>query len=446
MTRSPGVADVMGGIVEDSGSLVLTTTLDLAISASLWTVGDDQVRVRLVEEAADTTRRDCHLPLTAFDPSATGVQELIASCRQQGFEWALPTFLTLQRAIADELIPRLGRGLMILLHSDFPPDADLGHRWVQAASTIDGLTRLFGSSADGLQKSRTCAEAMAPWTDLYNLRTAMTALCGPPDGSLLQLRFYPQTMCEAMELPAGVIVLAARTRLARPTTHQRLVDTRMCAEMGRRMISELQRLDGMVRGPASGHLAAITPAEYVERYRDRLPSKISGKAFVARFGSLRGLNGELDPQGVYKLRSRAEHHIYENRRVHDFATCIVRARRNASVDELIDAGKLMYASHWSHSQRCGIGGVEADQLVTAIRKHGPEAGLFGAKVTGSGKGCEVVVLMRDDQEAHAALAKAIATAEAAANHPISTFVGSLGGAEFFQPPELDDVVGSAATV
>jgi galactokinase len=445
IARCPGAADVMGGIVEDSGALVVTSTIALAITAAVWPLPDDHVRTRLLLAAgnAQAPTPDFVLPAAAFDPGAGSAAALLSRCRASGAEWAAPTCLSVRQAIANEMIPRPFGGLMILLQTDFPPEADLGKRWVQAAVTIDGLCRSFGAQADPLAKSRACAEAVAPITGLYNLRTPMTALCGPPDGALLQLRFHPQVLCQALELPPGIAVTVADVRLRRPTSPQRLIDTHLCAEMGCRLITELQQIDGARVDAAGGKLAAITPAEYVDRYRNRLPQKITGRAFTARFGTMRGLNGEPDPQQVYKVRSRTEHHIYENRRVHDFATDIARARRTNSLDALTHAGELMYASHWSHSQRCGIGGVEADTLVTAIRRHGPEAGLFGAKVTAGGDGGELVLLMRDDRQARDALADAIARTEAAAQQPVRVCRGPMPGAEYFQPPALDALLAPA---
>jgi galactokinase len=433
-TRSPGVIDVMGGIGEDSGSLVLTATLGVACTASLWQSDDDHVRVRLATQVGTHEMQDAAIPVAAFDPSSASPEAIHAAIGETAVQAALPACLTLRQAIADGLVPSLGRGLVVLLQSDFPPDADLGEPWAQAVATLEGLCRLFDVSADRLRKSRICADAVEPLTGAFKLRAPVTSLCGSPSGGLLQLRFHPQFICQPLELPPGISVLVARTQLARPTTRQRLMDTRMCAEMGSRMIFELRQADGMNPEGATDRLAGITPAEYVERYRDRLPPRITGKAFVARFGSLRGLNGELDPDTKYKIRSRAEHHIYENRRVHEFATCIARARRNGSSDPLVQAGDLMYASHWSHSQRCGIGGVEADQLVSAVRSHGPSQGLFGAKVTGGGEGGEVVILMRDDLRGQDALAQAIATAEAASKRRIATHAGSSPGAESVPSP------------
>jgi galactokinase len=440
VSRCPGVLDVMGGIGEDSGSLVLTATLSMSFIAGAWPVADDHVHVRILTEAGQGPEHDCAMPVAAFQAGEASAKAIIERCRQSDCDWAAPTFLTLQQAIADAVIPRPDRGLMILLQTDFPVDADFGRPYVQAAATLDAVRQLADGQTDRLRQSRACATAVARLTGMSGIRTVMTALCAPPGLSLLQLRFLPQMLCQPLELPVGIVVVGARTRLARPTSRDRLVETRACTEMGRAMIVDLQRHDGLQVDENVNRLSAITPTEYVERYRDRLPSKITGKAYIARFGALRGLSGELNPDDVYKVRSRAEHHIYENRRVHEFAASIVRARRNNSAEALVNAGELMYASHWSHSQRCGIGGVEPDQLVSCIRKHGPAAGLFGAKVTAGGSGGELVVLMRDNPAARAALDAAIGSAEAISNGKIHVLDGSLPGAEHFQPPKFEETL------
>jgi L-arabinokinase len=417
----------------------------MSFIAGVWTVSDDNVHLRMLTEAGQGPVRDFSLPLSAFQGSGSA-DAIFERCRQSDCEWATPSALAIRQAIADAVIPRPENGVMVLLQSDFPADADFGRSHVQAAATMDALRKLYGCPADRLRQGRTCDAAVARLAGMSGVRTAMTALCAPPGGSMLQLRFQPQMLCQPLELPAGIVIVGARTRLARPTSRERLIETRTCTEMGRAMIVDLQRRDGLQVDDNVNRLSAITPTEYVERYRDRLPSKITGKAYVAKFGDLRGLDGKLNPDDVYKVRSRAEHHIYENRRVHEFAASIVRARRNGSADAMVNAGELMYASHWSHSQRCGIGGVEPDQFVSCIRKHGPAKGLFGAKVTAGGAGGEVVVLMRDNPQARDALADAIANAEAASNRKIHIWGGSLPGAEHFQPPKFEEALEAAATV
>ncbi|HVP10967.1 MAG TPA: hypothetical protein VMV94_07230 [Phycisphaerae bacterium] len=446
MSQCPAVLDVMGGIGEDSGSLVLTATLAMSFVAGVWLVSDDNVHVRMLTEAGHGPARDFAIPLAAFQPGDTAAALIIERCRQSDCDWAAPSCLAIRQAITESVIPRPTKGLMILLQSDFPIDVDFGRPCVQAAASVDAVHKLSSCQVDRLRQSRACATAVARLTGTSGVRIAMTALCAPPGVSLLQLRFLSQTLCQPLELPNGIIVVGAHTRLTRPTSRDRLVETRACTEMGRAMIVDLQRRDGLQVDENTHRLSAITPSEYVERYRDRLPSKITGKAYREKFGELRGLDGQLNPDEIYKVRSRAEHHIYENKRVHEFAASIGRAKRNNSMQELANAGELMYASHWSHSQRCGIGGVEPDQLVSCIRKHGPTAGLFGAKVTAGGSGGELVVLMRDNDQARAALADAVVSAEAACNRKIHVWDGALPGAEHFHPPKFEESLEAVGSV
>jgi L-arabinokinase len=342
--------------------------------------------------------------------------------------------------VADGAIPRPKSGLVILLQSDFPPSADLGRPCATAAAVLDGLCKFYARELDLLSKATLASESVTPLTGLRRTRVAMTAFCGAGDGSLLRMKFHPQVICDPFLLPPGIIITAIRTQLARPTTRERLLETRLCAEMGERMIQKLRRADGHSKDGAITPLAAITPVDFLERYRYVLPHKTTLKAFTAAFGPVRGLDGNANAKMIYKVRSRSEHHIYENQRVHEFINAISRARRTGAIDALIEAGEKMYASHWSHSQRCGIGGAETDLIKDFIRARGPADGLFGAKVTGGGAGGELVVLMRDDEKARAALAEAIRKAGAASKRLIETYGGSLGGADSFQPPELSGLL------
>lgn len=96
MTCSPAVVDVMGGIVEDSGSLVLTTTLATPGGVALWHIKDDLVRLRRGTTAGDDAALEFDLPIGAFEPSATTAEAIAARCREAGCEWAAPICLTLR--------------------------------------------------------------------------------------------------------------------------------------------------------------------------------------------------------------------------------------------------------------------------------------------------------------------------------------------------------------
>src|SRR5262249_14963480 len=163
------------------------------------------------------------------------------------------------------------------------------------------------------------------------------------------------------------------------------------------------------------------------RFRNELPVKMRGQEFLSRFGQPDGLEAPIQPSLVYKIRSRTEHHIYENDRAHRFVERLSRARRTGERDALVEAGELMYASHWSYSQRCGLGSLETDLLIAEIRSRGPARGLYGAKVTGLGCGGAVAVLVSQNAHGRAALEEACAAYRGRTGRPALLHTGSSPG-------------------
>lgn len=396
----PCVIDVMGGLGEDAGALVLTATVGHSIRAAAWPTDDKNITI---ERHADSRHDRATLPVATVKNADGALRDL---CRSEKIDWSAPLFLALGRSGA---LAKLDKGLHIMIAESAPGAGDAGRDLVRIAAALSAVTGTKSDLTSAMALSQICADAAETVSGLRSMRAPLTALMRKSGPGLVQLRFqHSQTMCEALDLPEGIVVRGLVTRLERPTTHQRMVETRLCSEMGHRLILGLLQQDGAGIDLNAHRLASVTPSEFVRRYRDRMPSKITRDAFVKKCGALNGLDdGYANPKNTYKVRSRTEHHIYENERVHDFVTHLVRARRTSDPASLEKAGELMYASHWSHSQRCGIGGVEADQLSKLLRDRGPERGIYGAKVTGNGHGGELVVLMRDDETANAALDEAI---------------------------------------
>lgn len=411
--EAPGVIDVMGGIGEYSGSLVVTAAAEETQRVAIWSNDSDDVTISSIDLAGKENQ--CGLPLALLsDESSKSLGELRQAADAACGDWAYPVLATIRQAMVMRRCPPLKGGIHILVGDGFAPHADLGRDYVRAVAALRAVMGLTGGSAENLALAEVVGEALEPIYGAAVMRTAITALLAPPKGVLLQLRMYPQTYCDELALPEGVVVRGISTQLARPTTRQRMLETRLCSTMGHRVILDLLRREGTPVDTQKHCLSSITPQEFVEKFRDRIPSKVTREKFVRDFGELKGLDGEgANAKGIYKIRSRTEHHVYENKRVHDFATALARASRTAREEALNDAGEFMYASHWSYSQRCGIGGVEADRLVKLIREcKEPDAEFYGAKVTSGGAGGELVVLMRDDDATCNALDKLIAQAAA----------------------------------
>jgi L-arabinokinase len=238
-------------------------------------------------------------------------------------------------------------------------------------------------------------------------------------------------------LPQNITIAGINVGMRLDIYNQRYSDNRVASLIGRFLIERMLKLSGAVGDPTGGYLANISPTEYVRRFRNELPVKLRGKDFLGYFGQPQELEISVQPDQIYKVRSRTEHHIYENDRTHRFMERLARVLRTGERDALVEAGELMYASHWSYSQRCGMGSIETDVLVNCIRRRGPAQGLYGAKVTGGGCGGTVAVLMEDNADSRSAFEAACSEYADKTGHTPTTLFGSSPGAMSFGHKYLD---------
>jgi L-arabinokinase len=98
----------------------------------------------------------------------------------------------------------------------------------------------------------------------------------------------------------------------------------------------------------------------------------------------------VQPDATYRVAGPTRHPIGENGRVLKF----IKALQDAGAGDeraLVTAGEMMYGAHESYRDNCRLSVPEVNFLVEAVRKRGPENGLYGAKITGGGTGGTVAV-------------------------------------------------------
>jgi len=150
------------------------------------------------------------------------------------------------------------------------------------------------------------------------------------------------------------------------------------------LVSEIVPL--LLQGPPK---ANVPPPVWQRRFRDAVPERLDGAAFLDRYQGTTDVVTAVDPARSYAVRAATEHPIYEHARVMRFRDIL--AGGAASADARAELGELMFASHASYSA-CGLGSDGTDRLVELARAAGPAAGIHGAKITGGGSGGTVVVL------------------------------------------------------
>lgn len=436
---APGRLDVMGGLADYAGSLVLNMTTADHVCVAVQRRADHDLSIVCTRSSGRDDSKPAVIAMSQLcgpEGAAIDVQRGRELVDGSAADAPLCVLGALVETLRAKLVPRFDGGLSIVVGSTLNEPAEAGRDAALAAATLVAVGGAYDVTLDPLDVAAVCQRVENDWLCApVGIADAVSALLGEPY-ALMELRCEPCTLAGSIRLPDDLVLLGIDSGLTRPDAKVRYERVRTAAFMGRALIDRIiQHQDG--HDPHwDGVLARIPVTDYVEWFRDRIPTKLKGNEYLERFGETGDPLTRVDPDFVYKIRSRTEHHIYENDRACRFAECLLRAIRTATVSErqvdlcaaLAEAGELMYASHWSYGQRCGLGSVETDLLVNLIRKHGADADIYGAKITARGCGGVVAVLLRAGDKATAAVNAVVEAYKSQTGRTATLVRGSSPGA------------------
>ncbi len=447
--RAPGRLDVMGGVADYSGSIVMELPLSEAACVAWQWREDREVRIRTVGPESAGLTPDATLSLDDLidsDNRVRPIEEVRARLTSEpSTRWAaylagcyyvlLAAYSKVSQGRVDE---RLGeQGANILLKSEVPSGAG-----VSSSAAIEVATMLALSEASGVQPSDL---TLAAWCQRVE-NAIVGAPCGIMDqvtvalgeaSALTVLRCQPHDLMGTHPIPPGWRFVGIDSGVKHSIGGSAYTRARVGAFMGLKII-QLESGGKLL----DNYLCSMSPDEFLA-YRDLIPETLTGAEYHELYGRLPDLVTRVDLSETYRPRACAEHPILENERVkHLFALLQIAVIRHeeslavhgqAVLDEpvLIEAGRLMYLAHASYGDRLDLGSPETDILVDLVRERGPERGLYGAKITGGGSGGTVAVLCLDVPEAEEALREVCAAYTARTGIVPRTFVGSSPGAVAF---------------
>ncbi|MFO7169581.1 MAG: GHMP kinase [Chloroflexota bacterium] len=405
--RAPGRLDVMGGIADYSGSLVLELPLAAAAYVAAQEADEPFVTVRSLAIGASAEAGEVRLPLEQLLPAGEPLSYAQAHAlltAEPRSSWAAYIAGVLP-ALAIERGLRPARGLRLLVASDVPPGKGVSSSAAIEVATMSALCGLYGIEMSGRDMAILCQRVEnlvvgAP----CGVMDQMTAALGER-GRLLALLCQPAEPQGNVALPPGVEVWGVDSGIRHAVSGADYGSVRVGAFMGYRIIAELAglRVAGGDAGQVSvddprwrGYLANIPPSLWESAYRERVPESIGGAEFLERYGGTTDQVTRIDPARTYAVRQPTAHPIYEHHRVRLFRSLLEQlgsGSPEATEERLVLLGELMYQSHASYSA-CGLGSDGTDRLVELVRAAGPRAGLYGAKITGGGSGGTVAVLAR----------------------------------------------------
>uniref|UniRef100_A0A0D9WTU2 GHMP kinase N-terminal domain-containing protein n=1 Tax=Leersia perrieri TaxID=77586 RepID=A0A0D9WTU2_9ORYZ len=481
IARAPGRLDVMGGIADYSGSLVLQSVVIKSFGAitsclfgkpvmllyrettkAIRSYGNIYMQDNLRMEARNLWYKYNRSPtfdmdLSDFMDGDTPISYEKAReyfCQKPSQKWAAYVAGTIL-VLMTELHVKFTDSMSILVLSDVPEGKGVSSSASVEVATMAAIAAAYGLSIAPRDLALLCQKVEnhvvgAP----CGVMDQMTSACGEAN-KFLALLCQPAEVKELVAIPTHVRFWGLDSGIRHSVGGGDYGSVRVGTYMGRKMIkcsasdlaSESSISDAIVQSEykqnaieilkseaSLEYLCNIPPHRYEAVYAKDIPEVMTGDAFLEKYGDHDDTVTTIEPKRSYSVKAPTRHPIYENFRVEAFKTLL----EAANTDEQLSAlGELMYQCHYSYNA-CGLGSDGTDRLVNLVQEmqhrkmsQGESPNLFGAKITGGGSGGSVCVIGKNTPKSHEEIVEIQQRYKAATGYLPILFDGSSPGAGKF---------------
>ena len=398
VARAPGRLDLMGGIADYSGSLVLELPIESATHVALQQQESKTIEIISLPTRPGNAPRFFEMSLTDFLKAGEPVEyrdareRFRADGRNRWAAYVAGAFLVLMRE--REVVFK--EGARILISSNVPQGKGVSSSAAIEVSVMQAIIAAYNIEMSPREMAFLCQRvenmvAGAP----CGVMDQMTSACGEAC-KLLALLCQPGELLGTIRLPEELEVWGIDSGIRHSVGGANYAVVRAAAFMGYRIIADVaglrvREIEGVVKiddAKWKGYLANVTTQEFESLYAQHLPLKMTGREFLELYKGITDTATSVKPELEYPVRAATQHPVYEHARVKSFAKILEDWNWIRQAKRL---GELMYQSHESYSA-CGLGTAGTDEIVRIVRETGAARGLYGAKITGGGSGGTVAVL------------------------------------------------------
>ncbi|GLT67520.1 hypothetical protein SLA2020_398210 [Shorea laevis] len=479
VARAPGRLDVMGGIADYSGSLVLQMPIREACHVAVQRIHPSKHRLwkhtlarqsakgqgpmpvlQIVSYGSELSNRGPTFDMDLSDfmdegqPISYGkAKEYFAQDPSQ--KWAAYVAGTIL-VLMTELGVRFEDSISMLVSSAVPEGKGVSSSASVEVASMSAIAAAHGLSISPRDLALLCQKVEnhivgAPCGIMDQLASA----CGEAN-KLLAMVCQPAEIVGLVEIPSHIRVWGIDSGIRHSIGGADYGSVRIGAFMGRKMIKSIasnmlsQSLScangatsdeleesgiELVEAEASlDYLCNLSPHRYEALYAKLLPETMSGEAFLDKYDHHGDSVTAIDHKRTYGVTAPAKHPIYENFRVKAFKALLTSA---TSDEQLTALGELLYQCHYSYSA-CGLGSDGTDRLVQLVQEmqhgksnRGEDGTLYGAKITGGGSGGTVCVIGRNSLRSSQQILEIQRRYKAATGYLPFVFEGSSPGAGKF---------------
>ncbi|XP_059634505.1 L-arabinokinase-like [Cornus florida] len=449
IARAPGRLDVMGGIADYSGSLVLQMPIREACHVAVQRTHPSKQKLWKHAKARQHTEAQGPTPVLqivsfgselgnrapTFDMDLSDLmdgghpisykmaQEYFA--RDPSQKWAAYIAGTIL-VLMTELGFHFEDSISILVSSAVPEG-----KGVSSSAAIEVATMSAIASAHGLNIAPRDLALLCQKVENHivgapcGVMDQMASACGEAN-KLLAMVCQPAEVLGLVEIPSHIRFWGIDSGIRHSVGGADYGSVRIGAFMGRKIMksaaSELlssslsnnssqqqvnainsDEMDAegreLLETEASlDYLCNLSPHRYEGCYAKKLPESFLGEKFLERYIDHNDSVTVIDKKRNYAVSASTRHPIYENFRVQAFKALLTAS---SSEDQLSALGELMYQCHYSYSA-CGLGSDGTDRLVELVQEmqhsklsKAANGTLYGAKITGGGSGGTVGVIGRN---------------------------------------------------
>ena len=326
ITRAPGRLDIMGGIADYSGSLVLEMPIAEATHSALQKIAERKLKIVSLSENENLI---FEIPLADFEMGGkpieyeTARQIFSQNAKNHWAAYVVGVFLVLIRERGIDF----PKGVRILISSKIPLGKGVSSSAALEVSVMQAVCAAFEIELTAKEMALLCQMTEnlivgAP----CGVMDQMTSVCGE-ENRLFSLLCQPAELQETIEIPEKLTFWGIDSGVRHAVVGADYSSVRIGAFMGYRMIAEIAGLkveriqEGSVKIEDSrwnGYLSNVSPSEFEQFFAAKLPEKISGAEFLEKYQGTTDSITKINSEKIYAVKMPAAHAIYENFRVRTF--------------------------------------------------------------------------------------------------------------------------------
>ena len=389
---SHGRLDVMGGIAEFSGSLVLQMPIDKKTTVSIRKTENNVLKI--ISLCEDKTL-EFAVPIDGIKLIPKGnyqsVKQLFNDDRFVSYITGSIILLCWEKNI--EL-----SGFEILVKSDIPVGKELGFSAALEVATLKVFAEYYNLNFEGTELPTLAHKVEHLIVSISSgLVNQLTSFFGKPN-HLLPIFCQPDILHEPLPLSKDVFIMGIDSGISQTLGEKEYEKVRIATFMGYSIMAHLEGFDTKnIKSfkreelPFNGYLCNVRVPYYNANFSRIIPKIMSGKDFLKQYSEIYDIETSINPDEKYPVLNATKHAIFENSRVEKFQKAFL------SIDKTLSKkipyklmGSFMDESNMSYSA-CGLGSEKTDELVQ-MAYLARNKGVYGAKVTGSGSGGTVAIL------------------------------------------------------